>query len=394
MEWANVTSYEDGKVKLPDTWLFTHYFDALNVLFRVENALRLFVYIVMKDQYGTKWRDIELSSEEQGKTTIGALARRRIEQGRTFGYLTYPIQSPLMHLTSGELVGLITHDSYWPIFKDFFQAARPVVTLKLQEIGTVRNALAHFRPVSPNDVEIVKLNANQMLSRVEETLSELIKCAETVPTNTEDEWYKVLHTVDSDNVKIGFSQSREESWIRLTLRYASTVVSAVPRRKTYRLRYRLTTVDVPSILFTYHCLRNQVLFATESIRNVGVKDDLSLEMEKRIGLTFGRRSLSKNYAELKKCLDTLLTQVGKETELLREDQLARGKIVSATTVTAERQQGEPPWYHVPTDALKSAAPAEELPEYWGDIFSGYNFVSDTEYYPWMPVRICEQDIPF
>jgi hypothetical protein len=211
MDWAKASKDQNGKLDVPGTWLFTHYYDALTVLFRVENALRLFVYVVLKERYGPQWADIEISSDEQAKTTIAALARRRVEQRRTFGYLTHPIESPLMHLTSGELVGLITHDSYWPTFKDYFPAARSVVTLKLQEIGTVRNALAHFRPVSASDVEVVKLNANQMLADVERTLIELIACAHTVPTNTDDEWYKELRTLGSDHVTLAFSQSGDQS---------------------------------------------------------------------------------------------------------------------------------------------------------------------------------------
>ncbi len=78
-----------------------------------------------------------------------------------FGYLGYPINAPVMHLTSGELVRLITSDTFWPLFKDFFLASRQVVTLKLQEVGDVRNALAHFRPVSEGDVEAV----NRILSK-------------------------------------------------------------------------------------------------------------------------------------------------------------------------------------------------------------------------------------
>src|SRR4051794_41090321 len=116
MKWRTAEVDGDGKMTIPPSWVFLHYYDALTVLFRVENALRLFVYVVLKDRFGAKWKDLEIASDEEAKTTISALAKRRIEQGKTFGYLSYPIQSPLMHLTSGELVRLMIHDSYWPVF--------------------------------------------------------------------------------------------------------------------------------------------------------------------------------------------------------------------------------------------------------------------------------------
>ena len=394
MEWAKSSKSEDGKLEVPHTWLFPHYYDALTVLFRVENALRLFVYVVLKDRYGPKWQDLEISSDEQGKTTVAALARRRIEQGRTFGYLTYPVQSALMHLTSGELVGLITHDSYWPIFKDHFPAARSVVTLKLQEIGTVRNALAHFRPVSENDVEVVKLNANQMLSGVEQTLVELVECAHAVPTNTDDDWYQGLRTLGSDHVKLAFSQSKDQSWVRVTLRYGGVLVSDLPKRSR-QLRYRITTVDAPAVIEAQAVLKNHMLFAVERLSTARVDHvDLSLEVQKDIGLTFSRRALTQRFGEIRGSLESVLSQVSKETDLLREDQLARGKLVSVTPVTARRQQaGDTVWWTVGRSGLQSAIPERELPEYWGPTTAGVDFVSDTDDYPWMPVKISE-DIPF
>lgn len=395
MDWSNPTKTEDGKLDIPGTWLFLHYYDALTVLFRIENALRLFVYIVLKERFGPKWRDLDIASDEQGNTTIAALAKRRIEQTKTFGYLTYPIQSPLMHLTSGELIGLILHDSYWPIFKEYFRAARSVVTLKLQEIGAVRNALAHFRPVSANDVGVVKLNARQMLEEVERTLIEVISCADTVPTNTEDPWYKDLRTLTSDNLTVGFSQSRDELWSRLTLCYKSAQVSEISFPPGNYLWRRVTTVSTPAMLEAQEALKNHVLFATERSCRLKVEDDSSLNAEKEVALTFSRRTLSENYEEIRYCLERILGQIAEETNLLCEDQLARGGLVSVVTVTAERKKyGENRcWWDIPDAPLRSASPASELPEYWGEISGRRDFISDTEDYPWMPVKICEGFVP-
>lgn len=395
MEWAKVGKEADSKLVVPSTWLFPHYYEALTVLFRVENALRLFVYVVLKERYGPKWRDLEISSDEQGKTTISALAKRRIEQGKNFGYLTYPIQSALMHLTSGELVGLITHDAYWPIFTKYFPAARNVITLKLQEIGTVRNALAHFRPVSENDVEIVKLNANQMLAGVEKTLVELIECSHAVPTNTEDEWYKSLGAITSDHFTIKFSQSRDESWIRVTLSYRSVLVKR-PTKTEHHAWYRVTTLDAPALVEVNGDLKTSMLFAVERLPVARVDAELDLDARKEIGLTFSRRALAEGHVEIAARLESVLSQVSQETDLLCEDQLARGKLVSVARVeAAEEKHGNRSWWSVTKSGLNSITPQGELSEYWGSISAGKNFVSDTDDYPWMPVKICDfDDIPF
>ncbi len=394
MLWEKAAKVPDGKLDVPSSWLYPHYYEALTVLFRVENALRLFVYLVLKEQFGPKWKDLEISSDEEAKTSIGALARRRIEQGKMFGYLSYPIQSSLMHLTSGELVRLIIHDSYWPVFKEYFFAAKSVVTLKLQEIGTIRNGLAHFRPLSPNDVEVVKLNANQMLSEVERTLIEIIQCPQGVPTNTTEDWYTQLRTLGTDQVTMNFLQSKDERWVKITLRYGITHLSGAPNRDRSFQRYRITNLDTPAILLTQDTLRNYVLFVTERLPVLRVSEELIPVGHKEIGLTFSRRNLAEKYADIKESLERVLAQISEETALLREDQLARGRLVQGAIIVARATDGEVPQWRVNTAPLRSQSPDEELPEYWGRIVAISDFISATEDYPWMPVKVSEEEPPF
>src|SRR4030067_608026 len=117
MQWMKPKEVDQGGLTIPDTWLHIHYYEALSSLFRIENALRIFVFLVLKTEVGDSWPNLEISSDDGSRTTIGALAKRRIAQDETFGYLGFTINSPLMHLTSGELVGLITAESYLPHFK-------------------------------------------------------------------------------------------------------------------------------------------------------------------------------------------------------------------------------------------------------------------------------------
>ena len=45
MEWKAAEVQSDGSTKIPERWLHLYYYEALNILFRFENALRLFVYV-------------------------------------------------------------------------------------------------------------------------------------------------------------------------------------------------------------------------------------------------------------------------------------------------------------------------------------------------------------
>lgn len=391
MDWQKSSVGEDGTLVVPRNWLFTHYYDALNALFRIENALRLFVYVVLKEQHGKKWRDLELQGEDQTKTTIAALARRRIEQGKTFGYLTYPVQSPLMHLTSGELVGLITHDSYWPTFKGYFPASRHVATLKLQEIGIVRNALAHFRPVSENDVEVVKQNANQILGRVEHSLIEMLRCSQVVPTNESDQWHAQLKTLGTEQLSLQFGQSKDEAWIRVRLRYTSQMLDGFSGYGKFR-RYRLTTLDASALVEASTVLRDHLLIVTESVR--ASVDKSKATAMKEVDLTFSRKQLQQYHEEIREALEGILIKITKESELLQEDQLARGQLVSVTRVTARQYDEDNNFWKIDASPLLSPEPTGELPEYWGKTRSVIDFVSDADEYPWMPVAISEIAVPF
>ena len=115
---------------------------------------------------------------------------------------------------------------------------------------------------------------------------------------------------------------------------------------------------------------------------------------KEIGLTFSRRNLAEKYADIKESLERVLAQISEETALLREDQLARGRLVQGAIIVARATDGELPQWRVNTAPLRSQSPDEELPEYWGRIIANSDFISATEDYPWMPVKVSEEETPF
>lgn len=124
MDWKSATTQPDGALSVPDRWLHPHYYEALNILFRMENALRVFVYVVLKNKFGEKWAGTTLHTVDEEQSTIAATASKRMSQAKGFGYLGYEISSPLMYLNSGELTRLITSDAYWDLFKHFFRGRK------------------------------------------------------------------------------------------------------------------------------------------------------------------------------------------------------------------------------------------------------------------------------
>ena len=48
MEWKKSEKKDGNTYQIPERWLHLYYYEALNVLFRFENSLRVFVYVVLK----------------------------------------------------------------------------------------------------------------------------------------------------------------------------------------------------------------------------------------------------------------------------------------------------------------------------------------------------------
>jgi hypothetical protein len=105
-----------------------------------------------------------------------------------------------MYLNSGELIQIICSETYWSLFKPFFRGKKEIIKNKLDEIGSVRNALAHFRPLKHDDVELIKQNVKHAFLGIEQCLEEMTQTHRVVPTNTEEQWYKNLITLGSSRL--------------------------------------------------------------------------------------------------------------------------------------------------------------------------------------------------
>lgn len=61
MEWKKAIVKDNNLIDIPERWLHLYYYEALNVLFRFENSLRVFVYTVLKDHLKDKWQEASVS---------------------------------------------------------------------------------------------------------------------------------------------------------------------------------------------------------------------------------------------------------------------------------------------------------------------------------------------
>lgn len=398
MEWKPVTIRDEKEnlVQIPARWVFLRYYEAFNLLFRIENALRVFVYTILKTEYRDKWSDIEITADEAGSGTIASIAKKRMAQSQSFGYLGHAIACPIMHLTSGELTRLIVHESYWKMFNRHFRGSKDIIRNKLEEIGSIRNSLAHFRPIKEDDVTAIKHNAKHVLMGVEDYLGQALRQPDVVPTNTEDGWYIKLKGLKNDVCSSFFQQSADASWIRIGIAYTCPVLKTNRFSDRY-IAYEALTVNSAAILHEVPEIRSAVSFLAESIPYTQMTDDMVPNFRKAFLLVLTRQTLEELSETIHDSLKAVLRKIAEESELIQQDNLARGKLVHAIRTTAQAREAKTGLsWDVNTSGFWTPVSASDPPEYWGS-FGSYvesDFIAGTDEYPWMPETVSRWESPF
>ena len=395
MDWKSVTSKDDGAVSIPKRWLHIHYYEALNILFRMENALRVFVYAILKNEYQEKWADatVQISDEEQ--STIAAVASKRIAQNKGFGYLGYEINSPLMHLNSGELTRLITSDTYWKLFQPYFRGKREIIRTKLDEVGTVRNSLAHFRPIKYDDIELIKQNIKHAFVGIEESLTEMTNTYKMVPTNTEEDWYRGLITLRTELCELELYQSRKENWVRIKIGYSCSIFEKHGFDKFFSCQ-ALNLIS-SSVVKHFHKLASLCTYVTEEVPPVPVDKDINTNIKKNVSIVFSRGVVKEHHTIIRAELQELFNKIQEESELIKKDHLARGLVVDSVFIFGENREteGGRRYWFVNTAGMDCAFDENDPPEYWGDIGLYHSdFIGSTSKFPWMPSDISSQENPY
>lgn len=255
------------------------------------------MFIILKDEFLEKWKDLSITSDDEEDSTISAIAKRRMAQDKNYAYLGYEISCPLVHLTSGELIRIVASDKYWKLFKFYFPGSKEIIKNKLDEIGNVRNSVAHFRPIKKGDVELVKQNSIHTLSEIEKELIDFISCPDRVPTNTEEEWYKELNVLHSEYCRLSFFQAKSENWIRVSLIFTTPHTFKNQHGSWISIQaFNLKTID---ILTHYKELVNYSITITESNPAIFTEKPQTAKFVKAISFTFSNKTIKKDHKILK-----------------------------------------------------------------------------------------------
>ena len=204
---------------------------------------------------------------------------------------------------------------------------------KLDEIGCVRNALAHFRPLKQEDVALLKQNAKHVLTNVEETIEEVCGCYAPVPTNTTESWYSDLVTLGSDHCKVALTQSPKTAWVGISVNYSVPVLSKTDYGSWHYIQL-LNLSAVPSLEMS-DALRESVTFASEQAICPPYTLEEGFSATKGVQFVISRSALATDHTKIKSDLETLLREIERETELISQDNLAAGRLVRNVTLVAE-----------------------------------------------------------
>lgn len=386
VDWKSATQNEQGLFNIPKRWLLIHYYDALSILFRFENSLRVFVYTILKNKYFDQWMDCNFSMNQGDSQAIKSIASKRIKQADSYGYLGYDITAPLMHLTSGELVEIMVCDAYWPLFKEYFRGNKEIIKNKLLEIGAIRNSLAHFRPIKPEDIELIKQNARHALIGVEDCLANLFSQNIRVPTNSDEEWYKLLSTIGTEHTSSYLYHSENESWIKSQIQFKMPILGKNKIDDTF-YTYNICTAVTPNILVEKPELTKFLTYIFESVTYPSIDEDWNITIVKNLNFVFNKHVLTSETDTIAAALRDIASIITEECELLLNDNLARGKIIKNGSVTAwfykpENEQGRINFQY---NSLSEPYKSEHPNEYWGQqIPNRGDVVAGSIRYPWMP----------
>lgn len=391
MEWKKAKVNDSNLVEIPERWLHLYYYEALNVLFRFENALRVFVYTVLKDQLKGKWQETAVSGG-----CIKSETKKRIKQSEEYGYLGHEITCPMLFLNSGELIEIIVSDSYWKYFAKYFKASKSIVITKLQEIGTVRNSLAHFRPLKEGDVELIKQNTKHVLLEVEKALVQITSINTLVPTNSDEPWYLRLKSLGSENIYISLFHCENENWVRVNFSYKIPTLAKSKLSEEY-YSYKVGNLRTVEVLRNFEEIKNNCIYLSDSYIGGRLDAECDIASRKEFSVIFSNQTLKNNLDDIEKSIRHVITRVDEETELLKTDNLARGVLIESKHGSARFQIGHSNnrYWQVNLDTLKPNTEKLSDVEYWG--YVGHyetDFVSATNQYPWMPSSISDIELPF
>lgn len=381
MRWEGLGQ---GGGQLPSSWLHAHYFDGFNALFRIENALRVFAYIVLKNALSSEYVGCKAA---EGKS-IAEISRQRRSQDQAYGYLAYQSECPFLYLGTGELVELMLSEGLWKHFGPYFDGDKGVISVKLGELVKIRNSLAHFRPLKPGDVEYAKEIASQLLLKVEGVIGEIYSCHRPVAGSLRDRWVQAVEPTSFTHSKLDLRESPAGKWVAIQLEYEAPVW-AVDAHASW-LNCSVCRLDAAATARALDCVKAWAIAFYEQVRAKGTLDDGQPEFSKQLTMVLSRSSLEDHWDAIMDQLRIMQDRVDSETTGVSSGNLVRGELVEPRYVFARKDDGGASWT-VHSSNLESPAQANDPVEYWGTLSSwgvpSFEYLTAVSRYPWMTVDI-------
>src|SRR5690606_12584826 len=226
----------------------------------------------------------------------------------------------------------------------------------------------------------------------------ILSTINVVPTNTEHDWYKNLSKLSNRLCKIELYQSKREEWIRVQLTYDCMILTNKEEWQGY-ISYKILNLLSPAILKlnTLNELTNLCTYMAERVPYASMDTNtLKPNFTKNISLVFSKHVMEEHYQVIHDQLCKLLSLIEEESDLIQEDNLARGSVIETVRAVARLSKNEKrTWWDVRTNGLVCSFGEKDPPEYWGDIgLYNSDFISGSTKYPWMPSDISKDEFPF
>lgn len=397
MDWgqANRLSSEgenrfvSPKYDMPGSWVHIRYYEAYNILFRFENSLRVLVYSVLKRHKGPDWVNTLVNDSE----TINSVCKQRIAQNKKYGYLGQNNSSPMLYLNTGELIYILDDENLWQCFNRYFSADRSVIVNKLLEINTVRNSFAHFRPVTDQDIGLLKQNISHVFHQACSYFDDLYSIIEPVPSNCEEAWFKSLVAYQYPSSRLSFHESKSGEFVRVTL-FIPTVELDTLLKEDY-CQVTITKIKIQKLLQSNKRLLNFVIYVNDLLYLSGEPSGSNRSLTSNSGTSlyfvFSRSNLSRKHEEISSLIFELGNQIEEDLSILKKDSGSSGKFTVAErqycSTKSDRNVDRYDFSYL--TKLWSNESNSDIVEYWGKyVYSFGDSVTEKSSIPWILGEIC------
>lgn len=388
MDWKKAKHLKHNNYNIPINWMHIHYFEAYNILFRLENTLRLLVYIVLKSEFENNWLHEKVVKDRNNNfQSINSVVKFKIKNVEDFEYIGYNIKNPIMYLSLGELVNIIKGSKISDIFASFFLGDIKNVTLKLDEIKNIRNELAHFRPIREEDVGIIKSISEQVFKKIQNYISNLTISQEHIPSNLSAKWYTSLCSINKYCDHISFSKSRNEDWIKIFIMLRVPVIINHSQEKYLSVNTLIPKTKM--LLSELSKLQKITVRVSDNMdKHIVIHENRDYAI-KRILFIVNAKKLKKRYVSISAELKKVLMKIDTENREILKNPDSRGTIVDSIHSFYEYTKAE----HIlktDNDEIHTRYDLDDPLEMWGKnsvLFS--DFITDTDWFPWMKINIGE-----